>query len=111
MALVISWSWTILVALMALKVTDASPVPDMTQLLRESDIQEQLEQLDMLLGKVAWDTNETTPLLSIMDVAPKPEAIKNQLSEIDELMQLVMDQTNCSRRPSTADSKEIMCVV
>lgn len=98
-----------LVALMALKVIDASPVPDMTQRLRESDIQKQLEQIDMLVRKVAEDTDETAPLPSIMDVPPKAEAIKNQLSEIDELMQRVMDLVNCSKRPSSCDSKKIMC--
>lgn len=109
MGLATLWNWTLLVALMALKVTDTSPVSDMTQLLRESDIQTQLEQLDILVRKVAGDTDETAPLPSIMDVAPKAEAIKNQLSEIDELMQRMMDLTNCSGRPLTDDSKEIMC--
>ncbi|KAK4315488.1 hypothetical protein Pmani_013403 [Petrolisthes manimaculis] len=95
-----------MVLVMALAVIiDASPVPDMMQLLRESDIQNQLEHIDKLVRKVAGDTDPAAQSPPVIEAARKAEAIKSQLSEIDELMHQVMNLTNCMKRPIT-DQKE-----
>ncbi|KAK3892865.1 hypothetical protein Pcinc_003293 [Petrolisthes cinctipes] len=91
-----------MVLVMALAVIiDASPVPDMMQLLRESDIQNQLEHIDKLVRKVAGDTDSEAQSPPVIEAARKAEAIKSQLSEIDELMHQVMNLTNCMKRPIT----------
>lgn len=99
--------WTWMTVLMAMTVIHASPVPDMMQLLRENDIQDQLKQTDTLVRNVhARDVDFPVPFPSSMDAETKAEAIKSQLTEIDELMHQVMNLTHCIKRPIEDQSKE-----